>query len=120
MSYSQNIIKWGIAMYFAMSLLSGCGEASPTPIIISEAPTSTPIPPPAPQLILPRATAVPTTGNTGPFAANPTATIEGTLAVEPSPTLADPIDRPFLMRIDRISVIAGRGTLLEGRVANGT
>jgi elongation factor Tu len=47
-------------------------------------------------------------------------TAEGTVSPAPSATLEQPIDRPFLMRIDRISVIVGRGTLLEGRVANGT
>ena len=119
MSYSQ-VAKWGIAITFVMSLLIGCAGASPTPIVIIPAPTSTPIPS-LPQAVLPQATAIPTTGNTGPFAAGATATTEGTVAVvEPSPTLPDPIDRPFLMKIDRISVIVGRGTLLEGRVANGT
>jgi translation elongation factor EF-Tu-like GTPase len=32
----------------------------------------------------------------------------------------NPMDRPFLMRIDRVSVVVGRGILLEGRVAHGT
>ena len=116
----HQIVKWGIVMTFVMSLLSGCGGAPATPILIAEPPTSTPIPPPIPRVVVRRVTAIPTKANTGPFPAKPTPTTEGTLTVEPSPTPADPIDRPFLMRIDRISVIVGRGTLLQGRVANGT
>ena len=120
MSYRQ-VIKWGIAMSVVMSLLLGCGATTPTPITIIRAPTSTP-PPPVPQPVLPRATAIPATATTGPAggdaaAATPTG---GTLTPEPTATLGAPIDRPFLMRIDRISVIVGRGTLLEGRVSNGT
>ena len=115
----QQILEWRIAITLGMSLLSGCGGASPTPVVIAPIPTSTPIPP-IPQPVLPRATAIPATATTRPVSLEPTTTAEGTLTLEPSPTLEDPIDRPFLMRIDRISVIVGRGTLLEGRVANGT
>lgn len=103
------------AITIVMSLLSACGAASPTPVVLASIPTSTPIPPPIPRAVLPRATVIPATATT-----EPTTPPEGTLTLEPSPTLQDPIDRPFLMRIDRISVIAGRGILLEGRVANGT
>jgi translation elongation factor EF-1alpha len=117
----QQISKWGIAIPLVMSLLSGCGGASPTPVVI--APASTPIPA-APPAVLPRATAIPVTVTTGPVSVQLTTTAPtptgGTLTLEPSPTLQAPIDRPFLMKIDRISVIVGRGTLLEGRVANGT
>jgi translation elongation factor EF-Tu-like GTPase len=120
MSHQQVLIKWGIAMTFVMSLLSGCGGVSPTPVIIAPTFTSVPIPHPIPPAVLPRATAVPATATTGPVKTETTTTTEGTLTLEPSPTLQDPIDRPFLMRIDRISVIVGRGILLEGRVANGT
>jgi hypothetical protein len=120
MSYQQ-VIKWGIAISLVMSLLIGCGAATPTPVVILRAPTSTQ-PPPLPQPVLPRATAILATATTGPAggeaaAATPTG---GTLTPEPTPTLGAHIDRPFLMRIDRISVIVGRGTLLEGRVSNGT
>ena len=117
----QQIFKWGIAIPLVLSLLSGCGGASPTPIVIAPVPSSTPIPA-VPPAVLPRATAIPVTATTGPGSGEPTATAEGegTVTVEASPTRQDPIDRPFLMKIDRISVIVGRGTLLEGRVANGT
>lgn len=118
------LVKWGISIPLIMSLLSGCGGASPTPAVISTAPvspTSTPIPPPVPQAVLPRPTVVSSaTGFPVPATTEPSPTVEGTITIEPSPTLPDPIDRPFLMRIDRISVIVGRGILLEGRVANGT
>ena len=125
----QHALKCGIAITFVMSLLSGCGGASPTTIELPPVPTSTPLPPvPQAPAVLPRPTAIPTTGSTGPFPAASTATDEGTataegtgtVEVQPSPTLPPPIDRPFLMKIDRISVVVGRGTLLEGRVANGT
>ena len=115
----QQFSKWGITITVVMSLLSGCGGVSPTPVVIAPILTSTPIPP-NPPAVLPRATAIPVTATTGPVSIEPTTTAGGTLTLEPSPTLEDPIDRPFLMRIDRISVIVGRGTLLEGRVANGT
>ena len=115
----QQILKCGIAISFVMSLLSGCGGASPTPIIIAPIPTSTPVPP-IPRAVLPRATAIPVTATPRPVSIEPTTATEGTVTLKPSPTLEDPIDRPFLMRIDRISVIVGRGILLEGHVANGT
>ena len=125
----QHALVWGIAITFMMSILSGCGGTSPTTIELPPAPTSTPLPPvPQAPAVLPQPTAIPTTGNTGPFPAAATATDEGTATAEgtgtaelqPSPTLPPPIDRPFLMKIDRISLVVGRGTLLEGRVANGT
>ena len=115
----QQISKWGIAITFVMSLLSGCGAASPTPVVSAPIPISTPLPP-IPQAALPRATAIPATATKAPVNLEPTTSPEGTLTPKPSPTLKDPIDRPFLMKIDRISVIVGRGILLEGRVANGT
>ena len=115
----QQISKWGIAIPIVMSLLSGCGGASPTPIVIAPNPTETPILL-IPQAGLPQATAIPEIATAEPVSTEPATTADGTLTLEPSPTLEDPIDRPFLMKIDRISVIVGRGTLLEGRVANGT
>ncbi|HXD09627.1 MAG TPA: hypothetical protein VN653_06160 [Anaerolineales bacterium] len=115
----QQISKWGIAITFVMSLLSACGAASPTPVVPAPIPPSTPIPP-NPQVVLPRATAIPATATPKPASLEPTTTSDGTITPKPSPTLKNPIDRPFLMKIDRISVIVGRGTLLEGRVANGT
>src|SRR5215216_2412101 len=115
----QQISKWGIAITIVMSFLSGCGGASPTPIVIAPNPTETPILL-IPQAGLPQATAIPEIATAEPVSTEPATTADGTLTLEPSPTLEDPIDRPFLMKIDRISVIVGRGTLLEGRVANGT
>ena len=119
----QQILKWGIVIPFVMSLLSGCGGASPTPVVIAPIFTSTPIPP-NPPAVLPRATAIPATAAEGPVSVELTTTAPtptgGTVTPEPSATLEAPIDRPFLMKIDRISVVVGRGTLLEGRVANGT
>ncbi|HKI54335.1 MAG TPA: hypothetical protein VJ987_09430, partial [Anaerolineales bacterium] len=50
----------------------------------------------------------------------PTSIPDGTTTFLPSPTLPAPIGRPFMMKIERVSVIAGRGTLLEGHVVNGT
>jgi translation elongation factor EF-Tu-like GTPase len=122
----QHVLRWGIAITFVISLLSGCAGGSPTTIALPPAPTSTPLPSvPQASAILPRPSPIPTIANTGPFPAADTATpitptTEGTVEVEPSPTLPPPIDRPFLMRIDRISVVVGRGILLTGRVANGT
>lgn len=117
------ISKWGITIIVVMSLLSGCGRATPTPVVLPPNPVSTSIPA-VPPAVLPRATAIPATAARGPVSAELTTTAAtptgGTVTPEPSATLAAPIDRPFLMKIDRISVIVGRGTLLEGRVANGT
>lgn len=93
------------------TFLSGCVGASPTPLPTEPPPASTPIPPNPPAVLqLPPATAT----------IRPTSTADGTLTAGPSPTLPPPIERPFLMQIDRISVVVGRGILLEGRVANGT
>jgi len=110
----RQLLEWGIATTLVISLLSGCGGASPTPIIIAPAARSTPIPP-IPTAALPIATDLPPTA-----AAELTTTAEGTTTVESTPTEENPIDQPFLMKIDRISVIVGRGVLLEGRVVHGT
>ena len=125
----RHALLWGITLTFVMALLGGCAGASPTTIELPSAPTSTPLPPvPHAPAVLPRPTAIPTIGNTGPFPAAATSTAEGTATgagtgtaeVQPSATLPPAIDRPFLMKIDRISLVVGRGTLLQGRVANGT
>ena len=108
-------LKQGFAMTIVMIfLLSGCGGASATPSGPAEVIELSPRPP-SPPPVQPRPPTVPPTATT-----IPTNTPDGTVTVEPSPTLEAPIDRPFLMKIDRISVIVGRGTLLEGRVANGS
>ena len=115
------LFKWGITLTLVMSLLSGCGTATSTPIVLPPEPASNEQPQPIPQVIVPQPTAI-RTATIGPFSAasvTPTPTA-GTITPAPSATLKPPIDRPFLMRIDRISVIVGRGTLLQGRVANGT
>jgi len=119
MSHSQ-ALKWGLTLIFVMSVLSGCGGATPAPIVI--VPTDVPpIPQTNPPAVLQQATEVPPATEPAAPVAQPTAG-DGTLTLEPSPspTLPAPIERPFLMKIDRISVVVGRGTLLEGRVANGT
>jgi len=106
-----------------MLLLGGCESASPTPIVIAPAPTLTPVPPlPA---ALPTATDVPTTAATelpatDLNATDLTTTVEETATLGTVPPTKNPIDQPFLMKIDKYSVIVGRGILLEGRVAHGT
>ncbi len=114
----RQIWYWVLTMTLVAGLLSSCAEATPTPVFI-DLPTETPIPPPpAPRVIVRQLTRIPTSANQGPFQAKPTATITGT--VEASPTLpANPLQRPFLMRIDQISVVVGRGLLLQGPVING-
>src|SRR5215203_4902142 len=114
------LFKWGMTMTLVMSLLSGCAAATPTPMVLAPQPAANELPQPVPQDVAPQPTAFPTPTTVGPIGAGAAATPEGTLTAAPSATLEPPIDRPFLMRIDRISVIVGRGTLLEGRVANGT
>jgi translation elongation factor EF-Tu-like GTPase len=119
MSHKQ-ALTWGLTLLFVMSVLSGCGGATPTPIVI--VPTDVvPVPQANPPANVPQPTEVPAT-EPAAAAEEPTTavTADGTLTLAPSPTLPAPIDRPFLMKIDRISVVVGRGTLLEGRVANGT
>ncbi|MDX1377678.1 MAG: hypothetical protein R3307_02425 [Anaerolineales bacterium] len=99
------------AITLTTTILSGCLGASPTPLPTAPPPASAPIPSNPPAVLQPR----PATAT-----ARPTSTPEGTPTPGPSPTLPPPIERPFLMRVDRISVVVGRGILLEGRVINGT
>lgn len=118
--------QWGVAITLAMLLLGGCEGASPTPIVIAPAPTSAPLPLPLPSI--PTATAVPPippteispTVSTELAATDLTTTVEQTATVGTVPPTQNPIDRPFLMKIDKFSVIVGRGILLEGRVVHGT
>ena len=119
----RQVRQWGGAITLVMLLLDGCQGASPTPIVIAPAPTLTPVPPiPA---ALPTATAVPPT-EVPPTAASEltatdlTTTAEGTATLGTVPPTEKPIDQPFLMKIDKFSVVVGRGILLEGRVAHGT
>lgn len=107
-------------MFLLLMLLSSCGEATATPIFI-EPPTETLIPPPAPRVVIvPHPTLDLGASNQGPYHAKPTAT-NATQTVEPSVTTpANPLERPFLMRIDRIAVIVGRGLLLQGMVTSGS
>lgn len=114
--------QWGVAITLAMFLLGGCEGASPTPIVIAPAPTSIPLP------SIPTATAVPPippteippTASTELAATDLTTTVEQTATLGTVPATEKPIDRPFLMKIDKFSVIVGRGILLEGRVVHGT
>jgi hypothetical protein len=119
--------QWGVAITLAMFLFGGCEGASPTPIVIAPAPTSAPLP------SIPIATAVPPILPTeippteiSPTASTELAATDLTTTVEQTATLGTvlptekPIDQPFLMKIDKFSVIVGRGILLEGRVVHGT
>jgi|SRR5687768_14462178 len=116
--------QWGVAITLAMFLLGGCEGASPTPIVLAPAPTSAPLP------SVPRATAVPPTeippteisptASTELAATDLTTTVEQTATLGTVPATEKPIDQPFLMKIDKFSVIVGRGILLEGRVVHGT
>lgn len=122
----RRVYSWGLILFSTIFILSGCGTASPTPDITlpQETPVSAPALPTAVQPIAPAAspTSPPAPATTVPPAAGEgtQAADEGTTTPEPTPTRAAPLDLPFLMRIDRISVVVGRGTLLEGRVAHGT
>ena len=108
-----------------MLLLGGCESASPTPIVIAPAPTLTAVPP-VPTAALPIATDVPATVTIEPTTADLTTTVdltttaEGTATLGTVPATENPIDQPFLMKIDRFSLIVGRGMLLEGRVVRGS
>lgn len=121
----RQVRQWGIVMIVSMSILSGCAGASPTPLVIPPAATPTPLPP-QPPAAQPIATRVPSTATTQPTLpaqgteADLTTTAEGTATSQPVVATDNPLDQPFLMRIDRVSVVVGRGTLLEGRVAHGT
>ena len=114
--------QWGVAISLGMFLLGGCEGASPTPIAIVPAPTSAP--PPS----IPKATALPPippteispTAFTELAATDLTTTVEQTATLGTVPPTEKPIDQPFLMKIDKFSVIVGRGILLEGRVVHGT
>ena len=124
MSYRQ-MRQWGIVLIFGAAFLSGCAGATPTPAILvpAVAPTSEPPQPPTAQ---PIPTEIPATNTAQPPASSPvagadlTTTVEGSVTATVVLATVDPLEQPFLMRIDRVSVIVGRGTLLEGRVAHGT
>ena len=121
------VLERGIALTLMTCVLAGCAGSSPTPIIIVPAETSTPIPVfptatrPIPTPVAPTATTAPTItateqSNTTELATTP----EETTTPSPVAATENPMNQPFLMRIDKISVIVGRGTYLEGRVARGT
>ena len=119
----RQVLQWGIAITLVMVLLGGCDGASPTPIVIAPVATSTPLPP-IPTAALPIATDVPppsaTELTTTLTTTDLTTTVEPTATLGTVPATEKPIDQPFLMRIDKFSVIVGRGMLLEGRVVHGT
>ena len=130
----RQVRQWRVAIILGTLLLGGCGSASPTPIIIAPAPAITPLPP-LPTAELARATTVPPTDlpttvateltateltATDLTAANLTTTAEGTATLGTVPATENPLDQPFLMKIDKFSLIVGRGMLLEGRVIHGT
>ena len=122
----RRLVLWGLLLIFGSSLLGSCAEATEVPLVPNSAPTSVPAPvlPTAVQ-ILPteeEPTAEPTTAGGAPAAGDTaeTGTPEGSVTPEATATQANPIELPFLMKIDRVSVVVGKGTLLEGRVAHGT
>lgn len=117
--------QWGIVIIMGMSLLSGCAGASPTPDVLPPEAAPTPLPP-QPPAAQPIATQVPSTDTAQPTVAAQstgtelTTTPDGTVTSTPIVPTVNPSDQPFLMKIDRVSVVVGRGILLEGRVAHGT
>jgi hypothetical protein len=122
----HQLIQRGLVMIAVLALISGCAGALPSPGL-TELPPAAPLQPPiqpqaVPQAAVPQANVIPKTGSSGPYPANPTATPAGTgtVTVTVTPTLAAPLNRPFLMKIDHISAVTGLGLLLQGRVANGT
>jgi translation elongation factor EF-Tu-like GTPase len=125
----RQVRQWRVAIILGMLLLAGCGGASPTPIVIAPAPTLTPLPP-IPTAALATATTVPPTDLPPTVAteltaldltaADLTTTAEGTATLGTVPATENPLDQPFLMKIDKFSLIVGRGMLLEGRVVRGT
>jgi hypothetical protein len=120
------VYRWGIVMILGITVLSGCGGATPTPILIASSPTpnSAPVVQAPAQVIVtePPPPTEPVSAATDPAETGTELTPpgEGTATEEAIATQANPLDLPFLMKIDRISVIVGRGTLLEGRVTHGT
>ena len=119
------VLQWGITVILASSLLSGCGRATPTPAPLPEVTSvSAPALPTAvqPAATEPPLTEEPVTDPTTPPEADAdlTTTPGETETPAPTSTMANPTDLPFLMKIDRVSVVVGRGTFLEGRVAHGT
>jgi elongation factor Tu len=111
------ILQRGLAITMLMFYLSGCAGAAPTPIEVDPQVVSTPVPS-NPQVVQPRVVTARPSATTRPTNPGPTTTPDGSETA--TPTLPSPIDRPFLMQINKVSVIVGRGTLLEGRVTNGT
>ena len=135
----RSMFKRGILLLLASSLLSACSALS-TPTSFVAPPTSISAPnqpvvqvPPtqsqateAPIIITntpPGAGSKAAANPKGTTAANGTttpATAEGTTTVTAAPTKGNPTDLPFLMQVDRISVVVGKGVLLQGRVTNGS
>lgn len=116
----------GVMAILCTFLVSACGGTTTTPVVSFPAGTDAPAPvlPTAVQLeptdVLPAEG--PTEAAETPAAAgtDPATTPDGTVSPTLTSTQAPATDLPFLMRIDRISNIVGRGTLLEGQVAHGT
>jgi hypothetical protein len=121
----RNTIRGAMTILFVL-VVSGCGEATDVPVVPFPAETSLPAPV-QPTTIQPLPTEIPPTqapagAATLPAAAGTDAatTPDGTVSPTVTSTPANPLDLPFLMRIDRVSVVVGRGTLVEGRVEHGT
>jgi hypothetical protein len=123
----RQLLQWGAATILVISLLSGCGGASPTPIVVVPPPAVSTSIPPNPTAVPPLDTDIPPTEELPTATTDPstvgtevTTTAEGTATLGTVPPTENPSDQPFLMRIDRVSVVVGRGTLLEGSVVHGS
>jgi hypothetical protein len=115
------VIRGAIAIFCTL-LVSACGGTTVTPDVSFPAETNLPAPA-LPTAAQPEPTeALEPTGaaQTASPGTDPVTTPDGTVSPTVTSTQAQPVDLPFLMRIDRISNIVGRGTLLEGQVAHGT
>lgn len=116
----------GVMAILCTFLVSACGGETSTPLIPDQQATAVSAPPlpPAGQPVSP--TELPPTdepaasGTTPVGTSDPALTPDGSVTVTVTSTQAPAADLPFLMRVDRISNIVGRGTLLEGQVAHGT
>ena len=135
----RSMFERGFVLISTISILSAC-SALPTPTSFVPAPTSisapnqpvvrapaTPAQPTEAPVIItntpPTAGGESTANPNGSTTANETTTVtaeEGTKTMTVVPTKANPADLPFLMQVDRISVVVGRGVLLQGRVTNGS
>ena len=116
----------GVMAILCTLVVSACGGEESTPLIPAQQPTAVSAPPLPPAGQPQQPTELPPTDEPAAAGATPLATSDpaqtpdGTVTITVTSTRAPAADLPFLMRIDRISNIVGRGMLLEGQVAHGT